>query len=584
MEIFSPLLQPKHPEKVYGLLLLGLCALVLFPFLGEMLFNTRGEPREAIVAVAMRESGNWILPTNNGTDIAYKPPLFHWFVAFFSLFGGKVTEAVSRVPSALALTLMVGSVYAFYARRKGVGVAFLTGFLTLTNFEMHRSGTHARVDMLMGAWMVLALLSLYEDRERGDSRLPWRSVLLLSAAFLTKGPVGVALPCLALGVFRLLRGEGFWKTLLRLTLIGLASCVLPLCWYLAAYQIGGDRFLGRVMEENFLRFLGKMSYASHLNPWYYYIPALLSGFLPISLLVVMSLFTLKYKRGKLSSGGSAWWRKAKGYLQKKDDVWLFSLVSFAVIFLFYSCLKSKRSVYILPAYPFAAYFLAQYLRMLYLKKAGVVRAFGWVLTSLALILTAAFLSLRIGLLPEDLFLGSGQGQGPSLWQALAHTPLSWWKYVVASLPLFLAGGFLLWRRKPTFPLAIGGLILSLLLALDGVYQPLVLNLKSDKPLAAYIAQKVPQGPVYSYRQDITPGNPLHPFTINFYLSDRVVPFEEALPSEGFLIVSGESIEKFQKVYPSYRVELVKDFKHRSCDDRKNVSFWHFLKASPQKLP
>ena len=48
------------------------------PFLGVTIFYTKGEPREAIVALSMLESGNWILPVNYGTDIAYKPPFFYW--------------------------------------------------------------------------------------------------------------------------------------------------------------------------------------------------------------------------------------------------------------------------------------------------------------------------------------------------------------------------------------------------------------------------------------------------------------------------------------------------------------------------
>ena len=51
-----------------------LSTLVIIPFLGETIFYSKGEPREAIVAYSMLESGNWILPLNYGTDIAYKPP------------------------------------------------------------------------------------------------------------------------------------------------------------------------------------------------------------------------------------------------------------------------------------------------------------------------------------------------------------------------------------------------------------------------------------------------------------------------------------------------------------------------------
>ena len=54
-------------------LLLVALAILFIPWLGLAPFNTKGEPREAIVAVSMLQSGNWILPVSFGADIPYKP-------------------------------------------------------------------------------------------------------------------------------------------------------------------------------------------------------------------------------------------------------------------------------------------------------------------------------------------------------------------------------------------------------------------------------------------------------------------------------------------------------------------------------
>ena len=64
-------------KDVYTWGLAVACLLSLFLFMGEARFNTRGEPREAVVALSMLQEGNWTLPVNNGIDLAYKPPLFH---------------------------------------------------------------------------------------------------------------------------------------------------------------------------------------------------------------------------------------------------------------------------------------------------------------------------------------------------------------------------------------------------------------------------------------------------------------------------------------------------------------------------
>lgn len=79
-----------------------------------------------------------------------------------------------------------------------------------------------------------------------------------------------------------------------MALVAITSCILPALWYIAAYQQGGDNFISLVMEENFGRFMGKMSYESHENPAYYNIITVVSGYAPYTLLVLLSLFSLTY--------------------------------------------------------------------------------------------------------------------------------------------------------------------------------------------------------------------------------------------------------------------------------------------------
>ena len=122
-------------------LIIILAIVMMIPFLGLTDFNTKGEPREAVVAYTMLEHGNWILPINNGGDIPYKPPFFHWCIAFFSLFIGHVNEYTSRLPSAVSLVLMTIGGFVFYAKRKNAQTSLIAAILTLTAFEVHRAGT-----------------------------------------------------------------------------------------------------------------------------------------------------------------------------------------------------------------------------------------------------------------------------------------------------------------------------------------------------------------------------------------------------------------------------------------------------------
>ena len=271
------------------------CIAAFFLFLGSALFNTRGEPREAIVAVSMLDNGDWILPVNNGTEIAFKPPLLHWCIAAASTLTGAVTEYTSRLPSALSLCLMTLCLFAFFTKRSGERAALLTALITLTNFEVHRAGYACRVDMLLAALMVLALLALYRWWEQGLRGAPWGAAACLAGAALAKGPVGVLLPCACAGLFYLLRGVKLWSAAWRLTLVALAALLPLAAWYCAAYMQphGGERFLQLIYEENVLRLIGKMTYESHINPWWYNVQTILTGMLPYTLLLVIAPFFIR---------------------------------------------------------------------------------------------------------------------------------------------------------------------------------------------------------------------------------------------------------------------------------------------------
>lgn len=570
---------PQSPDttRKYGFILATVCILTLFLFLGETLFNTRGEPREAVVALSMIQDGNWILPINNGVDMAYKPPFFHWLVALISSVTGGVTEYTSRMPSALALTAMVLAGYGFYARRSGATIALLTGLITLSNFEVHRAGVACRVDMLLTAMMVIALYQLYRWMECDMKGLPVWGILALSGALLSKGPVGAALPCLVLLIFGVMRGKGFWRTFGKLFGVGLLSCVLPSVWYILAWQQGGQRFLDLIYEENVLRLIGKMTYESHVNPWYYNVMTVVTGFVPYTLLVLMSLCALKYR--KPAGTMRTRWERIKKYVREMDDVRLFSLLSFAIIFVFYCIPKSKRSVYLLPVYPFLAYFLAEYLIWLKNNHRRTLTTFGGIMAALGVLLTATFVAVRMGAVPESMFSGKHAAQNTAMLTALRDTPLDTGQILACFLPLCGAGTFIYLRKKgrnPIFGVFIA--VFSIFFALDGVYQPLVLNTKSDKPQAEIIRKYVPQGRVYSYRAEVTPGNPIHPFTINFYLGDRVVPFTAFMPAAGYLITGDDDIDTFRKRFPAYEAAEAADLNHRSCDDRRMLRFYRFKKT------
>ena len=553
-----------------------ICVITLLPFLGLNDFNTKGEPREAVVSLSMLETGNWTLPVNNGGDIAYKPPFFHWSIAAISSITGKVTEYTSRMPSALALIAMVLGGFLFYAKRRGVAVAFLMGAITLTNFEVHRAGMNCRVDMVLTAFIVLALYQLYRWCEKGQKGFPWLAVLFMGCATLTKGPVGFILPCLVTGVYLLIRGTKFFKAFFSMALVAIASCILPAIWYIAAYKQGGDDFIALIMEENFGRFMGKMSYGSHENPAYYNVITVIAGYAPYTLLVLLSLFTLTYK--KIAGKPREWWQKFRTYIREMDDTRLFSLLSIVLIFVFYCIPKSKRSVYLLPIYPFIAYFLAEYIIYLSKKGAKAIKVYGSILSVAGILLLLTFIIVKCGLIPDTIFHGKHAPENIAYKEALANISFNVVHIILILLPLFAAIYFFrtIQKKKSGMPLIYATLFVtfSLYLSLDGAYQPVILNTKSDKGMAEDIRTIAPEGKIYSYCSI----DMLRFFTINFYHNDEIKLFEKEVPNEGYLLVGGHDFEMLKPRYEQdYSFKEVYQSKKRGCDVKDIIYLYQFNK-------
>lgn len=569
-------------KKKQGIWLAIICFVVLFLFMGETSFHTKGEPREAVVALSMLKDGNWILPVNNGVDIAYKPPLFHWMIAVASSVVGEVTEYTARFPSALMLMVMLLAGYAFYARRRGAEVAMVASLVTLTNFEVHRAGVNCRVDMVLAAFMVLALCLLYIWYERRLRSVPWLAILCLSGAALTKGPVGIVLPCGAAFLFCWMKGYRFLPLVGKYACVALAACILPMLWYIAAYQQGGERFLSLVVEENVLRFMGKMTYGSHENPAYYNLITLVAGFVPYTLFLVVSLFFLKYKKPEIQFKGL--WARLTQAIRTMDETRLYTLTCAVVIFVFYCIPKSKRSVYLLPMYPFVAYFIAEYLLYLRRQYPRVLKISVYILSVASLLLLALFLFIRVGGVQEAWIGGRHPEETWAYIQALRYVPLGVVPLLLLALSvmtIYYSALHVKEKRELLSPLF--ALVLSIYLTLDGFYQPTVLNVKSDKPMAREIATLVPQGRIYSYRSENTEGNPLHPFTVNFYLGDRIVPFQAFLPEEGYLLMGEHEREPFLKQYADYALEDIYNSNRRSCDDHSVVHLYRFRQTHKQSI-
>lgn len=515
----------KFSARQTGAFLLLACFLLMFvPWLGMTPYNTKGEPREAIVAVSMLQSGNWILPVSFGADMPYKPPFLAWCIALISYPFGCVTEFTSRLPSALAAVCLAMSTFCFVTRRLGGAVqGALSAVILVSCVEVWRAAMACRVDMMLTAFIFGAMVLLYRYRETGYRGFPWGALVCMTCGVLTKGPVGALLPCLVVGVFGLLRGDRLWPLFGRLCVLALLSMVVPALWYWAAYKQGGDRFIALALEENIGRVTGTMSYSSHEKGLWYNFVTVALGVLPYTVLGVMALFVIDW-RGMVNVKGC--FQRFRHWLRSADAAKVFAVTATVVIFVFYCIPKSKRSVYLLPIYPFLAYFILLLIQWLISRKPIFVRAYGAIISFIGFMVGACTVVWPV--LPFD-FHPAPIGVAVGVIGLIGSVYLGW----------------ILWMRRTIWcertTIAVTMLTLT---TVSAAVLPEVGRLKSQQAVADDIARLVPEGPVYSYI-DVPM---LRFYELNYYMNDRMRLYEKELPESGVILMPDADVEAWQRNY------------------------------------
>ncbi len=410
----------------FSLLIVLAACMLCVPWLGRP-FSSRGEPREALVAQAMLATGNWISPPAYDGAVPSKPPFCHWLMSLVSIPGGEVTEATCRIPSALAFVLFMYSFFVFVARRTSLERATTASLLLLTSFEWLKSASSCRVDTILATSMAGALLALFRWEEQGRRGFPLCAALLILVSALTKGPVGVVLPLGAWALFSLIAREPltiakFIRTCRDGFMVALPVVFVVSLWYVAGYYERGEEFIAKVRYENFERFTSTMEDDPHKHSVFYLLGMLAVGFLPWSLFWILA--------------AGIKWRACWRCIRSPRQAWLsigelqrFAIVIASVIVVFFCIPSSKRSVYLLPAYPFIALLAAE----------GLSHWLGTVERLARAVATCAkWLCLLPVLLCVVLLVYPGGFGLPPMRESFIMA-LSWWKIV-----LVLSAFVLLW--------------------------------------------------------------------------------------------------------------------------------------------
>jgi len=377
----SPSLRPAAAASVLpvALCLVGLCWLAFFHGLGDLGLMDKTEALFVEVAHQMLRTGDWVTPRWNGAVFFDYPVWGYWMVALsFRLFG--VSAWAARLPVALAASLVVVASCALLWRLappglpagQRIGRGLLGAGVLATTPAWIGWGRSSTTDMFLASAITLALYGflLVELAPPDQPRPPWQEplgrcalALFTGIAVLAKGPVGLLLPALVIGVVVSLRGQ--WRRWLQpLPLLAMALLFLGVTapWYAAAAHANGMAFIGGFLGFSNLQRFTSVLYAHPGPPWFYLPWVLILG-LPWSLLLPLAM--ARTQAWRLAS-----WRGATagGGLPQALLVWL------AVVVAFFSAAATKLPGYVLPAMPAAALLVAQLF-----GPAGLARR-GWPLT------------------------------------------------------------------------------------------------------------------------------------------------------------------------------------------------------------
>ena len=311
------------------------------------------EPRYAWIAQHMASTGDWLTPKLYGQPWFEKPVLYYWAAAAGFKFLHS-SEYAARLPSAFAALVAAFAMAALAFWRYGTRTARAVLLIFPTSVGVIAFARAAGPDMLFTAALSLALFSAASILEKrgafaidplARTRNDLVDLVLLGAwlglATLAKGPAALILAggSVLLWAIATKNLKRAFHMLHPLALLTFAVVALP--WYILCARANPNFFHVFIVEHNFQRYLTPVF--QHRQPFWFFGPIILLGFLPWSALLVSAAFDAR----RIFRDGS--WRASPGFF-----------IGCWAIFpgMFFSFSQSKLPEYILPVFPPLAVLLA----------------------------------------------------------------------------------------------------------------------------------------------------------------------------------------------------------------------------------
>jgi 4-amino-4-deoxy-L-arabinose transferase-like glycosyltransferase len=424
--------QEGNPRR--WLVLLLAVAILWFCNLDYRLLIKPDEGRYAEIPREMVVSGDWVTPRLNDLKYFEKPPLQYWATATaYEIFGQH--QWTSRLWVALtgfAGILLVG--YAgtrLFGRAAGRYAALLLGGSALYALMGHINTLDMGVTFFITLGIVGLMLGQHAE-SNARSRRNWMLLawMAMALAILSKGLMGLILPGTALFIYAVLQRD--FSVLKRMHwgigLVLFLAVVSP--WFYLVMKANPEFFQKFFVYEHYTRFTTKE--LGRYQPWYYFVPILLLGMLPWTVLMFDTLLR-------------TWKSSEQSY--KTFNPERFLLIWAIFIYVFFSISGSKLPSYLLPMFPAMALLMGKQLATMSER-----RAFWLIVPVLPLV------ALGLGLAPFT------ERAADTPMQQLMYAAYSQW--LIAAALVLLAGviAALVLLHRRNMPNALLLLALSSLIA------------------------------------------------------------------------------------------------------------------------
>jgi 4-amino-4-deoxy-L-arabinose transferase-like glycosyltransferase len=294
----------------------------------------------------MLRSGTWAFTTLHGQPWLDKPILFYWIIlAAYRVMG--VSETAARIGSALAG--LAGILAVFWVGRRGrLGErgAFVAALALAANLEYSLLARAAITDMTLSLFVTLGMLAVERYLAHGRALSMGLAGAAFGLAALTKGPVGLLLPAVALAAYAALAARSDLLRPRALVALAVGAMLTAAPWY--AYMYSAHRAL--LVET----FIGKGNLDRFVSPehpsfHFYYVAVLAIGLLP---------WTGALPAALVAAARPSAWVAERGPGREAGP--LFLLCWFGAVILVYQVTASKLLSYALPAFAPAALLIGGY--------------------------------------------------------------------------------------------------------------------------------------------------------------------------------------------------------------------------------